>query len=174
MITVDSHSFRTTSPEDRIIICTLQRMYRHFYARLCDIVDTAELIEARLLDFRKLEFIAEAAGIWAGVSTFLVIVSDYVRHFRGAGLDLPGRVVNAARFGGSEIKFARGYLRIPILPHSAKIVHLTTYKILIRPMGNLKSSARLALLPGLATAAAIGQKITGSSDKGICSTALPH
>ncbi len=164
VITVDNRSFRTTSPEDRIIICTLQRMYRHFYARLCDIVDTAELIEARLLDFKKLEFIAEAAGIWAGVSTFLVIVSDYVRHFRGEGLDLPGLVVNAARFGGSEIKFARGFLRIPILPHSAKL-YTSQLTNLIRN-GELRSTARLVLLPGLATAAAIGQKITGS-DKGI-------
>src|SRR6202162_1537562 len=33
--------FPVPAPEERLIISTLQRMYRHFYLRLCDVVDTA-------------------------------------------------------------------------------------------------------------------------------------
>ena len=46
--TVDSHwgSYVSRAPSsDRLMISTLQRMYRHFYFRLCDIVDTAELAD---------------------------------------------------------------------------------------------------------------------------------
>jgi hypothetical protein len=38
-------AFRVPSASDRLMISTLQRMYRHFYFRLCDIVDTAALSE---------------------------------------------------------------------------------------------------------------------------------
>jgi hypothetical protein len=36
-------TFRVPAAEDRMMISTLQRMYRHFYFRLCDIVYTATL-----------------------------------------------------------------------------------------------------------------------------------
>src|ERR1700722_561319 len=39
------HTFRVPSVSDRLMISTLQRMYRHFYFRLCDIVDSAGLVE---------------------------------------------------------------------------------------------------------------------------------
>ncbi len=41
---VSGYTFRVAAPEDRIVISTLQRMYRHFYIRLCDIVDNARLL----------------------------------------------------------------------------------------------------------------------------------
>jgi hypothetical protein len=40
------HTFTVPAHEDRMIISTLQRMYRHFYFRLCDIVDTAHLVDS--------------------------------------------------------------------------------------------------------------------------------
>ncbi len=39
------YSLRVPAPEDRIIISTLQRMYRHFYIRLCDIADNGRLVD---------------------------------------------------------------------------------------------------------------------------------
>src|SRR5579859_4120649 len=41
VLALGEHSFRVPAPEDRIIISTLQRMYRHFYIRVCDVVDNA-------------------------------------------------------------------------------------------------------------------------------------
>ena len=159
-----SHLLRVPVAADRLMISTMQRMYRHFYFRLCDIVDTATLSETGVIDFEDLRFSAKVAGIWKGVATYLAIVSDYLKHYRGKGLDLPPFVGLSARFGGSEIRFVRGFLRVPIMPQSAKLYGAQLTTLLLHR--ELKNSVRLSLLPCLATAAAVGQKITGS-DKGI-------
>jgi hypothetical protein len=164
-----NRTFRVPVAADRLMISSLQRMYRHFYFRLCDIVDTATLsatgaIDHEAIDYEDLRFAAKSAGIWKGVASYLAIVSDYVKYYRGQGLDLPAFVTIAARFGGSEIHFNRGFLRIPIMPQSAKLYGSQLTTLLLNR--ELKNSVRLSLLPCLATAAAVGQKITGS-DKGI-------
>lgn len=163
-IQVGTRLFRVPSPEVRLEICTLQRMYRHFYARLCDIVDTTELVEAGSVDYENLRDSAEEAGIWEGVATFLAIVSDYVKCFRGYGLNLPTLVREAARFGGEQIHFGKGFLRVSIVPHSAKL-YASQFTTLMTK-GELKNAARLSVLPCLAAAAALQYKVTGS-DKGI-------
>ncbi len=117
-----------------------------------------------MIDYEDLRAAALASGIWEGVATYLAIVSDYVEQYRGAALDLPGFVTESARFGGKEIYFAREFLRVPILPQSARLYGAQLTGLLRKR--ELHSSARLGLLPWLATAAAVGQKITGS-DKGI-------
>jgi len=45
-VQLDGQPFPVPAPEDRLIISTLQRMYRHFYLRLCDVVDTARLVDS--------------------------------------------------------------------------------------------------------------------------------
>jgi hypothetical protein len=163
-IAIDNHVFRVPAASDRIMISTLQRMYRHFYFRLCDILDSAALAESGSLDFDDLRDAAENAGIWEGVATYLAIVSDYVKAYRGWGIDLPRFVVEDSRFGGSEIYFGKDFLRVPIMPQSAKLYGTQLAGLMRRR--EFPSSARLSLLPWLATAAVVGQKITGS-DKGI-------
>jgi hypothetical protein len=163
-IDVAGHSFRVTHTSDRLLISTLQRMYRHFYFRLCDILDTTELAEVGGIDFADLHQAAEAAGIWQGVATYLKIVSDYVQRYRGTGLALPSFVLDSARFGGEEVFYRRAFLRVPILPQSAKLYGSQLTGLLRRRQ--IVSTARLSLLPWLATAALVGEKITGS-DKGI-------
>lgn len=160
----DGRGFRVASATDRLMISTLQRMYRHFYFRLCDIIDSAELVASDAVDFDDLRSTAQEAGIWEGVATYLVIVSDYVRQYRGTDLGLPAMVTRSAPFGGSLVYFSGDFLRIPILPQSARLYRMQLAGMLRRR--ELHSSARLGLLPWLATAAAVGQKITGS-DKGI-------
>ncbi|MGH9588828.1 MAG: hypothetical protein ACRD25_00445, partial [Terracidiphilus sp.] len=102
--------------------------------------------------------------IWEGVATYLTIVSDYLKSHRGSGLDMPSFVTGAARFGGSAIFYGEGFLRVPILPQSARLYGSQLAGVLGR--GEIASGARLSLLPWLATAAVLGQKLTGS-DKGI-------
>ncbi len=164
LVRIEDHTFRVPAVSDRLMISTLQRMYRHFYFRLCDIVDTAELSSAGAIDYEDLWSSANASGIWEGVATYLAIVSDYVKQYRGTGLYLSRLVTDAARFGGKEVYFGRGFLRVPILPQSAHLYGTQLAGLLLKR--ELHSSARLGLLPWLATAAAVGQKITGS-DKGI-------
>jgi len=139
-------------------------MYRHFYFRLCDIVDTTELADAGAIDYQELHALATDSGIWEGVATYLVIVSDYVASYRGEGIGMPEWVTAAARFGGADVYYAREFLRVPIMPQSIKLYSSQLAGLWQRR--ELHNCARLSLLPWLATAAAIGQKVTGS-DKGI-------
>jgi hypothetical protein len=157
-------TFRVTSIADRLMISTLQRMYRHFFFRLCDVVDSAQLIETGLIDYEELHGRAVQAGIWEGVATYLKIVSDYVKLYRGSGPELPQIVQSAARFGGEKVYYGNAFLRVPIMPQSAGLYRTQLAGILKK--GELQNGARLSLLPWLATAAVLGQKLTGS-DKGI-------
>ena len=65
---------------------------------------------------------------------------------------------------GKQVYFARGFLRVPIMPQSVRLYGSQLTAMLRK--WELHNSARLSLLPWLATAAVVGQKITGS-DKGI-------
>jgi hypothetical protein len=159
-----SHFLRVPAAEDRMIISTLQRMYRHFYLRLCDIADNARLMDSDMVDYDCLKSLASSAGLWDGLATYLFIVSEYVKSFRGTGFSLPGLVTTAARFGNERVSFRRRFLRIPLFPQAARL-YMSEWEKLLRN-GELQNALRLSLLPGLAAAAALEFKVTGS-DKGI-------
>src|SRR5216684_666015 len=160
----DSHTLRVPAAEDRLIISTLQRMYRHFYLRLCDIVDTARLVQSGAVDYARLRSLARSAGLWDGLATYLVLVSAYVESYRGVRLSLPGMLTTTARFGNERMCFKRKFLRIPIFPQAARLYASEWESLLLN--GELQNTLRLSLLPGLAAAAALELKLTGS-DKGI-------
>ena len=159
-----AYAFRVPSPEDRIVISTLQRMYRHFYFRLCDVADLARLIESTSIDYVYLESLSRAAGLWDGLATYLVIVSEYVAQYRGNDLALPPSVTRSAQFGHGSTYFAHNFLRIPIFPEAAEF-YAKEWTALLR-QGDLRNTLRLSLLPSLAAAAALSFKLTGQ-DKGI-------
>jgi len=73
-----SYAFRVPAPEERLLISTLQRMYRHFYLRMCDIANIARLIDSGTIDYVFLQALAESAGLWDGLCSYLGIVSEYV------------------------------------------------------------------------------------------------
>lgn len=164
MAQIRGHVFRVPAPEDRIVISTLQRMYRHFYIRLCDILDNARLLDLQLVDFEYLHSLGSAAGLWEGIATYLTIISEYVEAYRGNGVPLSPLVTRSAKFGTGQVRFRRDFLRVSILPHSMNLYASELMTLLLK--GELRNSLRLSLLPGLATAAALEQKLTGS-DKGI-------
>jgi Uncharacterised nucleotidyltransferase len=91
-------AFRVPAPEERILLTTFQRLYRHFYMRICDVLDTANLIEAGNVDFDELRRAAKRCSIWPGTATLLRVVSEYVNHYRGEHLKLPRRVWLASAF----------------------------------------------------------------------------
>src|SRR5579859_1173103 len=161
---ISGMKFYVPAPEERIVVATLQRMYRHFYFRVCDIVNNTALVESGELDYFELRRATESAGIWEGAATFLVIVSDYVRRYRGYNLNLPINVSETAPFGGEKIRIRERFLRVPIMPEGAK---LFTREITHAALnGDLPATLRLNLLPPLAVAAAVAYKLTGS-DKGV-------
>lgn len=158
------YALRVTAPEDRIVISTLQRMYRHFYIRLCDVADNARLLDNNLVEFEYLHSLSAEAGLWCGVATYLGIVSDYVEAYRGYGAPLSSLVKGSVKFGMEKVRFRNQFLRVPILPQSLNLYAGELKALLLR--GDFRNTLRLSLLPGLATAAAVEQKLTGN-DKGV-------
>jgi hypothetical protein len=161
---MNGYTFMVPAAEERVIVCTLQRMYRHFYFRVCDIVNTANLIESRAIDYNELRTASLLGGIWPGVATLLNVVSDYVKRYRGTPLELPQLVTSAALFGAERIHARARFLRVPVMPEGAQLYTRQVTNAALR--GDVPATFRLTLLPPLASAAAIAYKITGS-DKGI-------
>lgn len=164
ILQVNGHQFFVPAPEERIFAATLQRMYRHFYFRVCDILNAAALVESDKINFVELHKAAEQAGIWAGVASFLNIVSEYVKQYRGTALNLPQALVAAAALGADQMYTRGRFLRVPIVPYGAKLFARQITQTAMR--GDVPATLRLSLLPPLASAAAVATKITGS-DKGV-------
>ena len=161
---IGGRKFFVPAPEEAVVVATLQRMYRHFYFRVCDIVNTINLVDLGSLDFAELRRSAEPAGIWPGVATYLAIVSDYSQKYRGTILPLPEFVRQAAGFGGEKIRVRARFLRVPIMPEGAQLfTRQVTHAAL---SGDVPATLRLNLLPPLALAAAVAYRLTGS-DKGV-------
>ena len=161
---VSGLDFLIPAAEERIFAATLQRMYRHFYFRVCDILNAAWLVESRALDFVELRSAAQQAGIWPGVASFLKIVSDYVKQYRGRELNLPADLIAHATVGADKIYTRARFLRLPLLPYGAGLYTRQLTQTAFH--GDVPATLRLSLLPPLASAAAVAFKITGS-DKGV-------
>jgi hypothetical protein len=159
---VNGREFPVPAPEERILISTLQRMYRHFYFRLCDIVDVAALVGSGAVDFAELRRGAEVGGIWPGVASFLVIVANYVTEYGGVLL-LPDEVISAARSPYLQVQFRGNFLRVPMKPaaglYGSQLLSAGKH-------GDLRAMSRLPLLPPLAVSALVAYRLTGS-DKGV-------
>lgn len=156
---VGSYMFMVPAPEERIIAATLQRMYRHLFIRVCDIVNTHSILESGKLDFAELRYAADQGGIWPGVATYLRVVTELVARFRGAAYKLDPQVLAAAQFGVDKV-FVRGiWLRVPV-QHAAQL-----YGQQICRMANhrdLHGVLRLSLLPPLASVARLSYLLTGN------------
>lgn len=161
---IEGYTFLVPAPEESIIVATLQRMYRHFYFRVCDIVNSGAIAASGALKYEELRRASNVGGIWPGVATYLKIVSDYLARYRGTGLDLPAGVLRAARFGGERLHVQRRFLRIPIMPEGAGLYTKQVAATAMR--GDVPATFRLSLLPPLASVAAVAFKVTGD-DKGI-------
>jgi hypothetical protein len=162
--TIDGKTFWVPAPEERIVVATLQRMYRHFYFRVCDIANSAALVESGTLNYGELKRVSEFAGIWRGVATYLMIVSGYIERYRGHGLELPKLVSDGARFGAEKVQVRGKFIRVPIMPQGAALYTEQVTRTALR--GDVPATFRLQLLPPLAVAAAVAFKLTGS-DKGV-------
>lgn len=160
--TIGGRTFLVPAPEERILISTLQRMYRHFYFRLCDMADVAALLQTNALDFAELRKAADTGGIWPGVATFLFLVAEYARSY-GGRVTLPAEVIESAYSRHIRVHFENGFLRVPKLPAAG----LWGAQLLTAGRNrDLRAICRLPLLPPLAVSAVVALRLTGS-DKGV-------
>jgi hypothetical protein len=156
--------FRVPAPEEQVMLATLQRMYRHFYIRLTDLVNLSALVRAGRLNFALLRSSAEPWSIWPGVATLLKIASDYNQRVGAGPLALPDFVVGAACFGAEVTYMGDHFLRVPMLPHGSQL--FLRQLVGTAAAQRFRAAARLSLLPALAAAAFVNLRITGN-DKGI-------
>src|SRR6204780_610025 len=112
-------SFRVPAPEEQVTLATLQRMYRHFYIRLTDLLNLTGLVRAGRLDFTRLRASTQRWSIWPGVATLLKITSDYNQRLGTGPLPLPEFVVRSARFGAEKTYVGKQFLRVPMLPQGS-------------------------------------------------------
>lgn len=161
---IGGYSFPMPAAEERIVVATLQRMYRHFYIRLCDIVNITRLLRNQAVDFSELKKSADSGSLWPGAATLLVIACDYAAAYGAEPIRLPSEVLSSARSNGKRTRVSQKFLRIPMVPEAAELY--TKQMLGIGARGDLRGVLRLSLLPALATAAFVGYKLTGS-DKGI-------
>ena len=159
---VGGYDFTVPAPEERIVISSLQRVYRHFYFRLCDMIDTASLLQSGAVDFGELKRAADSAGIWPGVATYLCLVQNYIQDYGGVVL-LPEEVKTEAYSSESGVQFKNGYLRV------SKTTAMGLYSLQLVEAGkhrDVRALLRLPLLPPLAISALVAHSLTGN-DKGI-------
>jgi hypothetical protein len=156
-------TFLMPAPEERIIEGTVERMYRHLFFRLCDIYDTARIAECGSLDYKELRVAADLGGVWPGVATYLRITSEYLREYRGTGLDLPKEVLAAASFGADKIIVRSKYLWVPIFPQSFALFARQFSKLVLS--GNVTATARLSMLPPLAGVVALSYAVGVNSER---------
>jgi len=159
---INGHSFFVPAPEERVVISTLQRMYRHFYFRLCDMCDVASLLQNNEIDFNELRRAANTGGIWRGVSTFLFLVMKYAQSF-GAKIELPANIIISSYSPHIRVFVGGQFLRVPKLP-AASLYASQLANAGLR--GDLRAMSRLPLLPPLALSALVAYRVTGS-DKGV-------
>lgn len=160
--TVDSLEFHVPAPEERIVISALQRVYRHFYFRLCDMIDMAQLCGTGTVDFGELRYAAALAGIWPGVATFLALIQGYVQSY-GGEFALPPEIEASAYSKNGALEFKNSFLRV------SKVTAAGLYGFQLLQAGrhrDLRALTRLPLLPPLAISAAVAYRLTGN-DKGI-------
>ena len=159
---VGGREFHVPAPEERIVISTLQRVYRHFYFRLCDMIDMTLLMQTEALDFNELRKAAEVAGIWPGVATFLHLIQSYIKSY-GGDVPLPQEVIAAAYSRGDRVRFGNGFLRVSKFTgaglYGSQLMHAGRRR-------DLRALLRLPLLPPLAVSALVAHGLTGN-DKGI-------
>jgi hypothetical protein len=159
---VGAHDFYVPAPEERIVISALQRVYRHFYFRLCDMIDVAVLMQAEPVDFAELRKAADVSGIWPGVATFLSLIQTYVRSY-GGDLTLPEEVASSAHSPGEKVRFEKSFLRV------SKLTGAALFGAQLAQAGrhrDMRALLRLPLLPPLAVSALVAHSFTGN-DKGI-------
>jgi hypothetical protein len=160
---VNGYVFQVPASEERVIVASLERMYRHLYFRICDILNLAGLLVSDELDFAELQSVAEQSGIWPGVAACLKIVSDYISSYGGTIWAMPPQVSSVTELSSGMLFERDGLWHLPVMPQGASLfVWELTHAI---RRGDLAASARLSLLPPLASVASLAYAVTGNSGR---------
>jgi len=162
-ISVQGYVFQIAALEERVLLTSLERIYRHLYFRICDILNLAGVLRSGQVDFAALRKVAEQNGIWPGVASCLKIAREYIASHGGARLTLPGEVDAAASLELGMLFERDGLWHFPVLPQGARLYAWELAHAIRR--GDVAASARLSLLPPLASMASLAYAVTGHSGR---------
>lgn len=145
-------------PEYRVLLCVLQRIYRHFNIRICDAYNTIELINSNSIDWNFLRKISDKYGIWEGVQRYFSYIQKLVTKY---SITLNAEVNLIHKDWPSAIRDKNMHFRFPlastgISAYSKKITHDISHL-------NLYSIARLSLIIPLSFIHYISVKLFGQS-----------
>lgn len=130
------------SAEGRMILAMLQRIYRHFNFRLCDVINVAGLVEDESLSWPTLWRLCRESGIDYGVGLGIAMVADQLSRL-DEELELPvnGTIPHPCPY---PLSFRRGYYRFPLRGAVPRVFARQVGGSLRR--GAILRSSRLALL----------------------------
>jgi putative nucleotidyltransferase-like protein len=140
--------FLVPSPEDQLIVQSLQGVYGRQYIRISDLVHTISLIQRYRLDWDYILKVSKQLGTFHGLSCYLSYTSQiYQEVFQKNLFSLPlTKALNLAGWGLLEFKEA--YFRFPRI-RVACFVYLKKFGTALLT-NNWDSTGRLCLLPLIA------------------------
>ena len=100
------------SAEGRMILAMLQRIYRHFNFRICDVINVAGLVEDESLSWETVWRLCRESGVDYGVGLGIAMVADQLSRL-DEDLQLPdnGSIPHPCPY---PLSFHRGYYRFPL------------------------------------------------------------
>jgi len=100
------------SAEGRMILAMLQRIYRHFNFRICDVINVASLVEDKTLNWETLWRLCRESGIGYGVGLGIAMVAAQLSSLDDE-LPLPeaGPIPRPSPY---PMSFRRSYYRFPL------------------------------------------------------------
>ena len=149
--------FLVPAAEDLLILHGMQRVYRHDFIRLCDVLSTAALVGRERLDWDYVLRTSEQLGTLYGLGSYLTYVEQIYRETLGRTL-LPAQVrarltagcCGHGEFRGGVFVFPRGRV--------AGRIYLGKVSAAVRA-GNWDGVSRLSLMP-LVVASALARRLS--------------
>lgn len=130
------------TPEFQLLLYVIQRIYRHFNIRICDIYNTANLIEK--LNWKALKKISCKHGMWKGVLLYLTYIDKITKYYgKDSGI---GKFVKDRKWP-SKIKDRNMHFRFPIFSTGLSVYSRKVVSYLFNL--NLSGLFRLCLIPPL-------------------------
>ena len=154
---VGGREFLVPSPEDLLVLHGMQRVYRHGFIRLCDVLSTASLVGRERIDWDYVLRTSEQLGTLYGLGSYLTYVEQIYQETLGRAL-LPSALrarltadnCGRGRFEGGVFVFPRGRV--------AGRVYLGKVRAAVRA-GNWDGVSRLSLMP-LVAASSLARKLS--------------
>lgn len=154
---VGGRQFLVPSAEDLLVLHGMQRVYRHDFIRLCDVLSTASLVGRSRFDWDYVCRTSEQLGTTYGLCSYMTYVGQIQRETLGRELlpdELRRRLTvescGRGEFRGGVFAFPRGRV--------VARIYLGKLRAAVRA-GNLDGLGRLSLMPFVA-AAALTRKLT--------------